>query len=76
MLLEKYFDSVEIQSLDNSMKYETVDEIFERLCSNYSGNVKYIKENEVAIKNYFMDKLQKNDEVIVNNNSEFWRCRK
>ncbi len=76
MLLEKYFESVEIQSLDNSMRYETADDVFERLCSNYPGNVKYIKENEVAIKKYFMDKLQENDEVIVNNNSEFWRCRK
>lgn len=76
MLLEKYFDSVEVQSLDNSMRYETADEVFERLCSNYPGNVKYIKENEVAIKNYFIDKLQENDEVVVNNNSQFWRCRK
>ena len=76
MLLEKYFDSVEVQSLDNSMRYETADEVFERLCSNYPGNVKYIKENEVTIKNYFIDKLQENDEVVVNNNSEFWRCRK
>lgn len=76
ILLEKYFESVEIQSLDNSMRYETANEVFERLCSNYPGNVKYIKENEVAIKNYFMEKLQENEEVIVTNYSEFWRCRK
>ena len=76
ILLEKYFDSVEVQTLDNSMRYETADDVFERLCSNYPGNVKYIRENEVAIKNYFMDKLQENDEVVVHNNSQFWRCRK
>lgn len=76
MLLEKYFDLVEIQSLDNSMRYENADDLFDKLCSVYPGNVKYIKENEAAIKNYFMDKLQENDEVIVTNYSEFWRCRK
>ena len=76
MLLEKYFEEVEIQSLENSMRYETADEVFERLCSNYPGNQKYIKEIEVAIKKYFMEKLQENDEVIVTNYSEFWRCRK
>ena len=58
------------------MRYEIANEVFERLCSNYPGNVKYIKENEVAIKNYFMEKLQENEEVIVTNYSEFWRCRK
>ena len=76
MLLEKYFDSVGIHSLDNSMRYETADEIFDKLCSVYPGNVKYIKENERIIKNYFMDKLQQNDEIIVTNYSEFWRCGK
>ena len=75
-LLEKYFEIVEAQSLDNSMRYETVDDIFERLCSVYPANVKYIKDNESIIKTYFMKGLQENDEIIVVNSTEFWRCQK
>ena len=75
-LLEKYFEIVEAQSLDNSMRYETVDDIFERLCSVYPANVKYIKDNESIIKTYFMKGLQENDEIIVANSIEFWRCQK
>ena len=76
LLLEKYFEYVEIQSLDNSMRYYNVDEVFEKLCKTYPENIKYIKENERVIKAYFEDILQENGEIIVNNNSEFWRCLK
>lgn len=76
MLLRKYFETVETQNLDNSMRYENVDDVFERLCTVYLANIKYIKDNEGVIKNYFMKGLQENDEIIVVNSTEFWRCRK
>ena len=76
MLLEKYFEYVEIESLDNSMIYDNVDEVFERACKTYPESIKYIKENEQNIKNYFEEILQKNGEIIVSNNGEFWRCTK
>lgn len=76
LLLEKYFEYVEIQSLDNSMRYDNVDEVFEKLCKTYPENIKYIKENESIIKAYFEDILQENGEVIVSNISEFWYCQR
>lgn len=76
LLLNKYFETVDVHSLDNSMRYETTDDIFERLCSVYPGNVKYIKDNESVLKTYFIKELQENNEVIVANYSEFWRCQK
>ena len=76
LLLEKYFGCVDIQSLDNSMRYENVDEVFEKLCKTYPENIKYIKENEKVIKAYFEDVLQENGEIIVSNSTEFWRCQK
>ena len=76
LLLEKYFVYVEIKSLDNSMRYDNGDEVFEKLCKTYPENIKYIKENESAIKAYFEDILQENGEIIVSNSTEFWRCQK
>ena len=76
LLLEKYFVYVEIKSLDNSMRYDNADEVFEKLCKTYPENIKYIKENESTIKAYFEDILQENGEIIVSNSTEFWRCQK
>lgn len=76
LLLEKYFEYVKIQSLDNSMRYDNVDEVVEKLCKTYPENIKYIKENESIIKAYFEDILQENGEVIVSNISEFWYCQR
>jgi SAM-dependent methyltransferase len=67
---------VEIKSLDNSMRYDNADEVFEKLCKTYPENIKYIKENESAIKAYFEDILQEKGEIIVSNSTEFWRCKK
>lgn len=67
---------VEIKSLDNSMRYDNADEVFEKLCKTYPENIKYIKENESTIKAYFEDILQENGEIIVSNSTEFWRCQK
>ena len=75
-LLLEYFKTVEIISLDNSMKYENSEDVFKRLCDTYPANNKYIKENEVIIKNYFDKLLQEDEEVVVKNNTEFWRCGK
>ena len=76
LLLEKYFEDVTIESLDNGMRYDNVDDVFERACKTYPESIKYIKENEQTIKKYFEEILQENGEIIVSNNGEFWRCIK
>ena len=73
---EKQRKPPKFKSLDNSMRYDNADEVFEKLCKTYPENIKYIKENESAIKAYFEDILQENGEIIVSNSTEFWRCQK
>ena len=74
MLLEKYFDKVELSDFENSMRYETSDEVFEQLCNRYPENKKYFLDNEKKIKAYFENVLEENSEIIVTNTSQFWRC--
>ena len=75
-LLSKYFSNIEIVGLENNMKYEDSDEIFEKLCERYVENKKYLLDNENIIKEYFEDLVDKKGEVIITNTSKFWHCFK
>lgn len=75
-LLEKYFAAVEIIHLSNGMRYETGDELFERLCERYPENRKYLIENKDKIIRYFANVLSEKDEVVIATDSEFWHCYK
>lgn len=75
-ILRQYFSKVEKVSLDNSMKYENSEDLFQRLQEFYPGNAKYIKENKGKIEKYFEEILQKEKQVIIKKGSQFWSCCK
>lgn len=75
-LLQKYFKSVKLVTLDNSMMYDNDEEFLERLCQQYPENRKYIEDNAILIRQYFDVALRKKGVVIVDNTSTFWHCVK
>ena len=75
-LLQKYFSNVETVILDNSMRYENIEEILENLYQRYPENRKYMEENEAVMEGFFGEMLDKEESVIVQNASTFWHCVK
>ncbi len=75
-MLRKYFDKVENVKVCNSMKYESSDELFERLCDKYSDKKKYFTDYEKKIKDYFAEKISEQGAIIVPTNADFQHCYK
>lgn len=75
-MLQKYFDKVENVKVCNSMKYESSDELFERLCDKYSDKKKYFTDYEKKIKDYFAEKISEQGAIIVPTNADFQHCYK
>jgi DNA-binding transcriptional MerR regulator len=75
-LLLRYFERVELVSLENNMRYEDSTEVFERLCNLYPENKKYLLDNEMQIREYFERIILEDGEIIVENESQFLRCFK
>ncbi len=75
-LLQKHFTGVKIITLDNSMRYDSSEDVLERLYHRYPENRKYIEENENLIRQYFDGILEREGTVIVDNSSTFWHCVK
>ncbi len=75
-LLQKFFESVKLVTLDNSMRYDNSEEILGRLRQQYPENRKYIEDNENLIRQYFDGILEREGTVIVENTSSFWHCIK
>ena len=75
-MLGKYFSEVSSVKLSNDMRFETVDEAYDRLCVCYPNNQKFIDENKSRIIRMLENELEEHGEIIVENDSEFWACRK
>lgn len=75
-LLEQYFETVETIGISNNMRYESSEELFDRLCQYCPEKKKYFAEKEVQIKDYFEKLILEQGEVVIVTDSEFWHCYK
>lgn len=75
-LLGKYFKRVESVKLTNNMKYDSADELFEKLCEFYPDAKKYLLEKEGKIKAQFEKLVVAQGEVVIKSESQFWHCYK
>ncbi len=75
-LLGKYFKRVESVKLTNNMKYDSADELFEKLCEFYPDAKKYLVEKEGKIKAQFEKLVVEQGEVVIKSESQFWHCYK
>lgn len=75
-LLKKYFSKVENVKINNEMKYDSSDDLFERLCQKYEENKKYFVEHENKIKAHFEKIIIEQGEILVPTNSDFQKCYK
>ena len=75
-ILSKYFESVELVTFENSMRYEDATEVFEVLCNLYPENKKYLLDNCKKIREYIEGIIIENNEFIVINKSHFLKCYK
>lgn len=75
-LLENYFSKVQIINLTNRMRYDSVEELFDRLRQAYPQNKKYIADNEGKIKGYFATLIEERGELVIDTDSAFWHCKK
>ena len=75
-LLGKYFKRVESVKLTNNMKYDSADELFEKLCEFYPEAKKYLVEKEGRIKARLEKLIVEQGEVVIRSESQFWHCYK
>ena len=75
-MLGKYFSKVESVKLENNMRYDKADDLFEKLCEYYAGSKKYLLQKEDKIKAYFEKLIAEQGEVILTSESQFWHCYK
>jgi len=75
-LLEAHYEQVENIKLPNNMKYETAEELFERICTFYPAQKKYLSENKGLITAYFEEEIAKEGSITIMADSEFWHCYK
>ncbi len=75
-VLKAYYERVEKIKLPNNMKYDTAEELFERLCSVYPAQKKYLSENKGLITAYFEEEIAKEGSITIMADSEFWHCYK
>lgn len=75
-LLQKYFSKVENIKINNEMKYDSSDDLFDRLCEKNAEKKKYFIENEAKIKAHFEKILSEQEVIMVPTNSDFQHCYK
>lgn len=75
-ILERYFSKVENTIIDNGMRYDNADELFERLLDRYPENKKYITDKAQVIKAYFEEEIAQQGSIVVPTSSDFQHCFK
>ena len=75
-LLEKYFGTIQSVKFSNSMRFDNADEAFEKLCKCYLKNQKMLDDNKIKIMDMLINEIEECGVIIVENDSEFFACRK
>lgn len=75
-MMEKYFARVESVLLPNFWHYTDAGEIVEKMKSYYKDEAKNIASYEQKLLTYFQNKIEENDEYVLEARSQFWHCYK
>ena len=75
-MLYKYFGQIQSVKFSNSMRFDSTDEAYEKLCKCYPNSQKSIDENKTKIMDLLAKEIEKNGVIVVENDSEFFTCRK
>lgn len=74
--LNRYFDKVESILLPSKWHYYKADDLFEKLLKVYPNYEKVLNQYEIALKEYFVTKIEAEGEIVVTIQSQFWHCYK
>ena len=75
-MMEKYFARVESVLLPNFWHYTEPKEIVAKMKDYYKGQDKTIEGYEGKLLSYFVDKIEKDGEFVLEARSQFWHCYK
>lgn len=75
-MLNRYFKRVESVLLPNRWHYTEADDLFDKLLRVYPKQEKTLRKSEKLLKEYFTDKIEKDGEIVITINSQFWHCYK
>lgn len=73
-LLDKYFGRVESVLLPNYWHYTDAKEIVQKMKEYYADQEKNIGRYEDKLVSYFQEKIDKDGEIVMEINSQFWHC--
>lgn len=73
-MLSRYFRKVESVLLSNNWHYSEADDLFEKLLKVYPQHEKALKKSEKLLKQYFTDRIDREGEIVVTIQSQFWHC--
>ncbi len=75
-MANKYFARVESVILSNYWHFTEAGDIIQKFKDYYEGQEKTIARNEDKLLKYYQDQIDKNGEVVMEINSQFWHCYK
>ena len=58
------------------MRFDNADEAFEKLCKCYLKNQEMLDDNKIKIMDMLINEIEECGVIIVENDSEFFACRK
>ncbi len=72
----RYFSNIRIVDLPSTFRYESVDDIIEKMKDMYDGQAKFFACNGQKLKAYFESKFDENGELLVATFGRFLHCSK
>ena len=75
-LLGKYFSQIQSVKFSNGMRFDNVDDAYDKLCKCYPNSQKIIEDNKAKIMDMLAKELEEKGAIMVENDSEFYACRR
>ncbi|MBP5553268.1 MAG: MerR family transcriptional regulator [Lachnospiraceae bacterium] len=75
-MLRKYFKRVDLITIENTWHFTEAEELFDRMCSRYNGQQKFLNDNRKKILKVFEDVICRDGEITYTYGSLFRRCTK
>lgn len=72
----RYFSNIRIVDLPSTFRYESADDIIEKMKDMYDGQAKFFACNGQKLKAYFESKFDENGELLVATFGRFLHCSK
>ena len=73
-MVSKYFGKIEIQPLQNSLRFDSADDMLLRMKETFEGQEKFFLKNGSKIKSYFERKIEEEGELTLTIDYHFLHC--